>query len=212
MATKIKKWLLPLMLTSLMIPTVLLSAQKCNNVETKHPQEETKFSQQFLSEYYKAKVTEVIDGDTIVTENNNDFTKWRFSGIDTPETRKHAPDGSWEPTTGDQHLWGTKAKEELKRLITENKDFVWVPKNPKKDKYSRSLGKIYLSEQHMLNIDLVTKGLAIKRYISLERKNKYYTSDTTFYMELEKAENQAILNKIGMWSLGTKAYVIGLLY
>ncbi|UUD35657.1 thermonuclease family protein [Mycoplasmopsis caviae] len=72
------------------------------------------------------------------------------------------------------------------------------------DKYDRMVAIVFFklnNRIYNLNTLLVSKGLAIKKYISLDENSEFYTKNTSYYNELEICENTAKENKYGFWTL-----------
>jgi len=86
------------------------------------------------------KVERIIDGDTIVVENN---THIRLLGINTPEK-------------GEKYY--NEAKDFLTKLVT-NKTIKVEYGNERYDKYQRTLAYLFLDEKN-LNVEIVKNGLA----------------------------------------------------
>lgn len=112
--------------------------------------------------HYKAKVTEVYDGDTITVEIDLGLhtylkdEKVRFNRINAPELR------------GPEKEEGIKSRDFLREQIL-GKDIVLETLKDKSGKYGRYLGEIHLkvSEDKYININdlLVEKGFAVyKQY------------------------------------------------
>jgi len=107
---------------------------------------------------YKAAVTNVIDGDTIVVDFDLGFGTWlkdqhiRLAKINAPEMK------------GATLQAGTESKEFLKKLILNK----WVTIKTEKDgkeKYGRWLGTIMIEEDNNLieiNSKMVAEGYAKK--------------------------------------------------
>ena len=85
-----------------------------------------------------AKITKVIDGDTVQTE---DGTKIRLKGINTPEK---------------EELYYKEAKEFLENLVLNKTVQI---EDYGLDKYKRTLGYLYL-EKSLINLQIVEEGLA----------------------------------------------------
>lgn len=102
---------------------------------------------------YKAKIINIVDGDTVDAVIDLGFgvmfnTRLRLNGIDTMETNdKDATKKSL----------GLKAKERTKELLT-NKDVIL--QSFKEDKYGRYLADIYLNNVN-INQQLISEGLAV---------------------------------------------------
>lgn len=88
---------------------------------------------------FTAKVTRVIDGDTIVILKNNEQTKIRLAEIDTPERKQP---------------WYRNSKKALSDLIFQ-KNITVVPL--KKDHYGRLIANIFLDGNN-INHKMVENG------------------------------------------------------
>lgn len=103
---------------------------------------------------YNAKVTRVIDGDTleaIVDLGFNIYTRvtFRLTGIDTPEKNSKIPE---------ERVRASAATAFAKSAV-DSKDV--LIHSVGKDKYGRWLGDVYISnDQPTLNEQLVSMGLA----------------------------------------------------
>jgi micrococcal nuclease len=118
------------------------------------------------------KVTEVIDGDTIILATGEHI---RLLGIDTPEKGE---------------CYYKEAKEFLSQLLT-NKLIKLEKDKTNKDSYGRLLRYIYLDGTD-INILLVRQGYA-------EAFNKYI-STTSKYYEIKQAERKAKKENLGRWN------------
>jgi len=116
-----------------------------------------------------ANVTRVIDGDTLDITLNNITQRIRMLGINTPELKQPYHD---------------EAMNFLKKY--ENKTIEIEDKG--KDKYSRTLAYIYY-QNNLINSEILKQGLA----------NLYVYDKDENYEELEKAEEYARNNNIGLW-------------
>lgn len=117
------------------------------------------------------KVVGVSDGDTItILDSEKKQTKIRLNEIDTPE--------SGQP-------YGNKSKQELSDLIYGKT--VKVITN-KKDRYGRTLGRVYLDELDV-NSELIKRGAAWVY--------RQYSKDKSLLL----LESEAQSKKLGLWSL-----------
>ena len=117
-----------------------------------------------------AKVTRVIDGDTIVIEGGYHV---RYIGIDTPEEN--------EP-------YYLEAKQKNKDLVEGKK--VWLEKDiSDNDKYGRKLRYVYVGNT-FVNAELVRQGYAYA---------KSYPPDIKYQVYLEAIETEAQQAKRGIW-------------
>ncbi|MDG1454006.1 MAG: thermonuclease family protein [Methylophilaceae bacterium] len=117
------------------------------------------------------KVVGVSDGDTItILDSEKKQTKIRLNEIDTPE--------AGQP-------YGNKAKQELSDLIYGKTVNIIAAK---KDRYGRTLGRVYLNELDV-NSELIKRGAAWVY--------RQYSKDKTLLF----LESEARSNKLGLWSL-----------
>jgi micrococcal nuclease len=102
---------------------------------------------------YKAKCTDVYDGDTVTLDIDLGFglrmvgQKIRLLGINTPEIR------------GSDRAAGLVSAERLRGLI-EGRDVIMVSHKDRAGKYGRWLATIYINEVNVNNL-LLDEGLAI---------------------------------------------------
>ena len=165
-------------------------------------------------------VNHVADGDTFYDTKGN---KYRFNGVDTPESFKKDPEtGNFIPTTGMQKEYATYASKfteyySLNGLLPTYSQYKLRPtqiyavpqktKNGKSnisDHYGRIVAIIYYRDEfgryHCLNEKLVLEGKARKNYISLSKSSKYYTENKEYFYLLEAAQQKAKKLKKGIWS------------
>ena len=113
---------------------------------------------------YMAKLTKVVDGDTVDCDIDLGFGVWlknqrvRLYGINTPETR-----------TRDlkEHQAGLAAHARLVELLPEK--FVLTSMKDKKGKFGRILGEIWedgveVNEDNRFNKRMCTEGFAVEYY------------------------------------------------
>ncbi len=134
------------------------------------------------------KVVGITDGDTIkcLTSDKKQI-KVRLYQIDAPESKQ---------------AFGSKSKQALSNLVF-NKDILLELHG--KDKYRRTLGTIYFSQQvecrdhpsfgycvnpkgYDINLEMINQGMAW--YYPFAKKNKQY----------KQAEEQAKKKKVGLWA------------
>ena len=121
-----------------------------------------------------ARVTQVIDGDTIIIEGNY---RIRYIGIDTPEVYPRL------------EACGIEAWEANRRLV-EGKEVRLEPDLSETDKYGRLLRYVYVDDI-FVNAELVRQGLA---------RAKAYPPDIKYQDYLEELEQQAKQARRGMWA------------
>lgn len=124
-----------------------------------------------------------VDGDTAKFVLNGKNITVRFLGIDTPET-VHPSKGE-EPFGKEASNFTLEKLSNAKKIELEYDNFA-----DKKDKYDRELAWVWIDDK-LLQKELVENGLA-KTYM-LSDNYKYAGS-------LQIAEEEAKLNKIGIWS------------
>ena len=98
------------------------------------------------------KVSEYIDGDTIVVDMNGSDEKLRFIGVDTPETH--------DPRKAVQ-CYGQAAAGFTKNMIAKQGGRVRLeadPLNTNRDRYGRLLRYIYLPDGALVNAEIIKQG------------------------------------------------------
>ena len=122
----------------------------------------------------KARVTQVIDGDTIVIDSGHTV---RYIGIDTPEV--HPVPEAYGREAWLANIRMVEGKEvRLERDVTET------------DKYGRLLRYVYVDDT-LVNAELVRLGLAVA---------KAYPPDTRHQENLEQLEEEAREASRGLWA------------
>lgn len=158
-------------------------------------------------------IARIADGDTISDSYRN---KYRFNGIDTPETHKKS-NGKFEETSGIQYKYG-KIAENYTRNFLNNAAKIWVvPQETKSgfntssenfyDYYKRIVAIIYYQDKitkkiYNLNEQLVFFGMARMYYISTNPQSNYYTKNIDYYKQLQEASNHAKNLKLGIFDSG----------
>ncbi|MHC0552025.1 thermonuclease family protein [Salinicoccus sp. CNSTN-B1] len=129
-------------------------------------------------------VASFIDGDTTRFNFEGNEVSFRYLLIDTPETN--------HPRIGEQP-YGKEASARTKEILS-GADTIEVEFDvgPKQDHYERYLAYIY-ADGKMVNETLVREGLAQVRYIN--------PPNTTHLDRLEKAQEKAKEESLGIWSL-----------
>ncbi|OKL23945.1 hypothetical protein BRO51_00360 [Metamycoplasma hominis] len=158
-------------------------------------------------------IARIADGDTISDSYRN---KYRFNGIDTPETHKMT-NGKFEETSGIQYKYGKIAENYTKNFLN-NAAKIWVvPQETKSrvntkdenfyDNYKRIVAIIYYQDKitkkiYNLNEQLVFFGIARMYYISTNPQSIYYTKNIEYYKQLQEASNHAKNLKLGIFDSG----------
>ncbi|WP_414839966.1 thermonuclease family protein [Carnobacterium sp. TMP28] len=130
----------------------------------------------------------VIDGDTIVYNENGESKKMRLLLIDTPE--------STTAKTGTIQPFGKESKEFLTDyLVGKNLSLEYEKTKEQEDQYGRVLAYLF-ADGEFVQKKLVREGLARVGY---EKGQEIYLDD------LKEAEQAAMLEKKNIWSI--KDYV-----
>jgi micrococcal nuclease len=132
--------------------------------------------------FIHAKVTRIVDGDTIVTEYKNEEYKIRLLCMDTPETVKKGV--SVQP-------YGKQASEKIKKMLL-NKKVTLVFEKDVYDNYDRLLAYVILKDSTCVNAFLVEQGYA---RVDMVRPNTVHRD------YFEGLQEDAIRHKRGLWSL-----------
>jgi micrococcal nuclease len=128
----------------------------------------------------EAKVTSVVDGDTIVIDGNH---KVRYIGVNTPEINKDTSGRK----TGEQ-CFANESYLENKRLV-EGKTVRLVRDVSNTDKYGRLLRYVYV-EELFVNDYLINNGYA---------KTMTVKPDTKYYDLFKQSQLQAKSGSLGIW-------------
>lgn len=135
-----------------------------------------------FSQLPKAKVIEVIDGDTIHVLLENKEETIRYLGIDTPEIEHSA--------TGRTQQFGERAKQ-LNEFLVKDKNVYLQHDIQKRDAYNRLLAFVYLEDKTLANWVILRSGYA-KALIILP--------NSKFSDLFKQEEAKAIEDKLGIWS------------
>lgn len=139
-----------------------------------------------LNVYAKDVVTldKCIDGDTASFSVNGKVEKVRFLAINTPEY------------TSKIEFFGKESSEYTCNKLTNAKviELEYDSKSDKKDKYDRLLAWVYV-DGTLLQKDLVENGYGEVAYIY---------DDYKYVDDLCNVQNNAVINKVGIWSTNRK--------
>lgn len=124
-------------------------------------------------------VTRVIDGDTIELQSGEDV---RLIGVDTPET-KHP--------TKPVGCFGPEASAWLTKQLPHGTQVMLVSDKSRTDHYGRRLAYVYLTQDRMLNAELILEGYGYA---------KAFAPDTAHADEFEQLQQQAKAARKGVWS------------
>ena len=133
------------------------------------------------SDLVQYEVIRVIDGDTVELKNGE---RLRYNDIDTPETVHPS-----KPI----ECFGPEASAKNEELVQGEIILVELG-NPKKDKYGRLLGYVYVDDL-FVNAELVKGGYA---------EVNSYGNPGSKIGELINIENNAKLKSMGLWGNCTK--------
>lgn len=129
-------------------------------------------------------VTKVYDGDTIAIQNNNKSTKVRLLGVNTPE-KSHRTTGRAEP-------FANVASDFLRQFIERDNNAVGIGVGEQKyDTHKRTLAWVFSRNGTLYAEILLRRGLG------------YHVAtfaDERFVSCLQAAENDARINRRGVWS------------
>lgn len=137
-------------------------------------------------------VSRIVDGDTFEDTKGNVY---RLFGIDTLEMTVKTSEGR-VPTIGRIRYWAEQATNKLSSLIYNQKVKV---QNRAVDQYGRIVVTVFFNSLD-ISKELLKQGLAKIRYISLDPKSRFFTTDVDYFYEIQKIENSAKNTKIGIWS------------
>ena len=162
-------------------PSALASAQRhgrSHAVRTDHGEGRTVRAQRREARTETARVTRVVDGDTLRLD---DGVKVRLLGVDTPETKHPGKPRQW---------YGKEASAFTKKLLTGRRVLLQTEGKQMKDRYGRMLAYVSLSDGTDVNAELVRQG-----YAQVYRKKRCGRQD-----ELLALEREAKKAKRGMWA------------
>ena len=128
-------------------------------------------------------VTKVIDGDTLEVERNNIKEKVRLIGINTPETV--------DPRRKVE-CFGREASDYAKKTLSgQSIHLVFDSSQDQRDKYGRLLAYIYLSDNSLFNLQMISAGYAYEYTYKIPYLHQ---------AEFKSAQATAKTNKLGLWS------------
>ena len=138
----------------------------------------------------EAELVDVVDGDTINTENDT----VRFLGVDTPETSSISENRPQDfglennsETVKCLDRYGIKASEFVESNTGENITLVYDRKSDERGQYGRKLA--YIRADNDINRKLLVKGLARVYPSGFSRWNEFY-----FWQYVAKKNDR------GLWS------------
>lgn len=146
--------------------------------------------------YDTVSVVRIVDGDTLVVDNNGTEERVRLIGCDTPE--------SVNPDESKNCEEGRQASEYTKSILSPRNIVYLEYDQEAKDKYGRTLAYVWLSEpneanivnnkeKYMLNAKLLSEGQASTLFIK---------PNTKYEKKFLEIENNAKKNNIGYWKDG----------
>ncbi len=161
------------------------------NISCSQKENETDSKKSDISEtLYPAKISAVIDGDTVkiqfkddIPENCTKNETVRLIGVNTPELNLHKDEAA-EYFAEEAFLYTNRYYKEEVNIQLDNVSAM-------RDKYGRLLAYIWLCNSTLLNKNLIEDGYG--RYYSTFQFNEKYMK------EFSEAELQAILAEKGIW-------------
>lgn len=131
-------------------------------------------------------VVRVVDGDTLVVDQDGTEVRVRLLGIDTPESVK--PDSPVE-------CYGPEASARTSELVTGRVvELEGDPTQDAVDQYGRTLAYVWLDDVTMLNEVLVAEGYA---------REYTYDQPGSHQAKLLEAQQRAQAASAGLWSACT---------
>ena len=131
-------------------------------------------------------VTKVIDGDTFEVEKNGIKEKVRLIGINTPETV--------DPRRKVE-CFGREASNYAKQILSNQEvHLVFDESQDQRDKYGRLLAYIYLSDNSLFNLHMISAGYAYEYTYKIPYLHQ---------AEFKSAQVEAKSKQLGLWSLTT---------
>lgn len=131
-------------------------------------------------------VSKVIDGDTIEVERAGVKDKVRLIGINTPETV--------DPRRKVE-CFGREASNYAKQILSNQEvHLVFDESQEQRDKYGRLLAYIYLSDNSLFNLHMISAGYAYEYTYKIPYLHQ---------AEFKASEAQAKSKQLGLWSLTT---------
>lgn len=160
------------------------------NISCSQKENESNGKKDISETLYSAKITAVIDGDTVKIQFKDDIpdncTKnetVRLIGVNTPELNLHKDEAA-EYFAEEAFLYTNRYYKEEVNIQLDNVSAM-------RDKYGRLLAYIWLCNSTLLNKNLIEDGYG--RYYNTFLFNEKYMK------EFSEAELQAILAEKGIW-------------
>jgi micrococcal nuclease len=143
---------------------------------------------------YPAKVTRVIDGDTLEVITSGNTKKVRLIGVDTPESayNNRTTIQAKEANKSQKEIvaLGKAAKRYVQRLVPVGTVIQMEYGTQGNDKYGRLLCYVYLPNGKMLNEEIIKNGYAVP--LTIPPNVKYKSKFLSAYRSARK-------NKKGLW-------------
>lgn len=143
----------------------------------------------------QARVTQVIDGDTLIATINGREHKVRLLGVDAAELERDD-----EIRTTKRECYAVEAKAALEDLVLNTSvTLLPDPHNENADEYGRLLRYIYLptqtglSDDTLINHSLIAKGHT--RFLS------FFPLSPDIHTTFETAEHTARTQNLGLWAV-----------
>ena len=137
----------------------------------------------------------IEDGDTIIVTLDGNSQRIQLLGIDAPENTENAKFNLDVKVKGlgkeELLILGNKSTDYLKSQIKKGHHIILIGDLKKKDKYGRIPAIVLTKKGKSLNLNMVKEGYAVLL--------KRFPLEEGFKASLEKAEQQAIADKKGLW-------------
>lgn len=131
----------------------------------------------------RARVTNVVDGDTVDVDLNGRVIRLRLIGINTPETV--------DPRRPVE-CFGKEASDRAKTLLADQTVLLESdPSQDDRDQYDRYLRFLWFEDGRMFNLQMIAEGYAYEYTYRLPYK---------YQREFKAAQGEAERNKRGLWS------------
>ncbi|TCP18320.1 micrococcal nuclease [Scopulibacillus darangshiensis] len=171
----------------LLILTVIASITGCSELQTGSSENTTDASTQHTAISGKhlvtAKVSRVVDGDTIKVDYKGREEAVRFLLVDTPET--HHPRLGVQP-------FGPEASQFTHKLLDGQTVQMELAVSGGRDKYGRMLAYLYINGKSVEE-ELLKRGLARVAYV--------YPPNTKYVDEYRAVQKKAQARGVGIWSV-----------
>ncbi len=134
------------------------------------------------------KAATITDGDTIKLVFDGKLATIRLIGIDAFESQKNnkAYRQAYENNITIEEVVqrGKQAKEYIKTLLSKRVKFYLEYDEDFLDRYQRTLGYVWFSDNEMLNLDMICNGYALP--LTIQPNDKYAAEFNTCYQQAKE--------------------------